>query len=320
MTVAIAQASRPRRTIWHVISLGLMAAALVALALLVARIAGALAAGEFGLAAAPVGAWSIVFAMAIYLAGHGFRILRLGMLIGSWRLGLRAIASFHLMTAAIGLLAPLKLGEIYRVVELGNLTGSFLRAVLVAWWERVFDVAIILAILGLAFATTPIAAHAPFYAVAALAGIFILGTAVTFFVVPDNLRRLSILIIRRYDSPRSVHLLSRLHALREAIQAAPWLVRNKLPSLITLTALVWTCEIVCYVLLFPALSGSVGAALEGLLTFLAAVTRGEILIGVLGAKSGSSLHYFAATQAPLALIGLVAGAAYAAIRWKRDKA
>lgn len=317
MSIATTSAARQRRSFWERASLALMVLALGALIYLVARIALSLSAGEFALAAAPVSGWSIALAALIYMGGHGFRVLRLGLLIGGWRVGLRAIATFHLMTAAVGLTAPLKLGELYRVIELANLAGGLVRAVLIAWWERVFDIAVILLILAIAIAATPAAAHVAFYAVAAFAMAFVLLTAIVFFVAPDNLRRLAVLVIRRYDSPRSVPLLRALHTTREAIQEAPWLVKNKLPSLITLTALIWTCELACFAILFPAMSSSFAAALEGLLSFLSALTLGETLLGVLDGRTGEPLHYFAATQAPLALVGLVAGAAYAAMRWKR---
>lgn len=306
----------PQRTVWERISLVIMIAALGALAYLVGRIVLAWSAGEF--TRTGTGGWSLALAVTIYLAGHGFRILRLGMLIGGWRVGLRVIATFHLMTAAVSFTAPLKLGELYRVVELSNLVGGFMRAVLIAWWERAFDVAFILLILALAFATTPASAHTPFYAIAAAAGMFILATAVAFFVVPDNFRRLSLLIIRRYDSPRSVALLHILHSGRAAIQEAPGLVKNKLPSLITLTALIWACEIACFALIFPSVAGTIGAAAESLLTFLSEITMGETLLSVLTDGTQKSLNYFAGTQVPLAIIGLGAGVVYATMRWRRN--
>ncbi|MFN4184207.1 MAG: hypothetical protein ACK4M6_05425 [Hyphomonas sp.] len=315
MSPASTSSVRLRRSVWERIRLALMVVALAALTYLVAQIIFAMTSGAFSRTSENI--WGIAFAMFIYLGAHGFRILRLGMLIGGWRVGLRTIASFHLMTAAVGYTAPLKLGELYRVIELTSLAGSFVRAVLIVWWERAFDVAVILMILAFAFATTPANAHTPFYAIAAAAGAFMLGTAVAFFVVPDNFRRLSLLIIRRYDSPRSVALLRVLHTARDAIQEAPGLVANKLPSLITLTALIWACEITCFAILLPAVSGSIGAAAEHLMSFLSTITLGETLLSTLDSEKGEALNYFAATQVPLALLGLGAGLVYAAMRWKR---
>ncbi len=317
MSLAAAPAARLRRRLWDRVSLLLTIAALATLIYLVVRIVTALAAGDFALSSAPVGAGGLALAAFVYLSAHGFRILRLGLLIGGWRVGLRAIASFHLMTSAVRYAAPLNVGEVYRVLELSNLVGGLVRAVLIAWWERVFDIAVILTLLLLTFTLQPTEAHEALYGIAAVAGIFILGTVVMFFVAPDNFRRLSLLIIRRYDSPRSVPLLRALHVARAAIQEAPAMVANKLPSLITLTALIWACEVTCFAILFPSFADSFGAAVEHLLAFLSAITEGESLLGVLNGERGEALYYFAGTQAPLALIGLGAGVAYVTMRWKR---
>jgi hypothetical protein len=305
-----------KRTRWDQVRLVLLAAALAVLFFLVAQIAIALTATPF-LQSVSV-TYSVLLALIVYLAAHGFRILRLGMLVGGWRVGLRTIASFHLMTAAVSAIFPLKLGEVYRVVELTSLAGSFVRSVLIVWWERVFDVGAIVVILIFAFATTPAEEHAPFYAIIIAAGAFILMTTVIFFVAPDNFRRLSLLIIRRYDSPRSVGILRVLHAARAAIQDAPALVRKKLPSLITLTALIWVCEVTCFALLLPALTVSISAAAESLISFLSTITLGQTLLTALNEEPADSLLYVAATQVPLAVLGLVAGLAYAARRMKRD--
>ena len=180
-----------------------------------------------------------------------------------------------------------------------------------------FDIAVILLLLLVMFTLQPAGAREPFYGIALVAGMFILGTAIAFFVAPDNFRRLSLLIIRRYDSPRSIPLLRALHIAREAIQAAPALVANKISSLITLTALIWTCEIICFAILFPTFTDSFGVAVEHLLVFLSAITEGETLLSALNGDAHEQLYYFAGTQAPLAMIGLGAGLAYLAMRWKR---
>ncbi len=318
MRPGAASPARTRRSLWERTRLGLLIAALAALVYLVFKIVLVLTTTPV-LQSFPAG-WVVALSLIVYLAAHGFRILRLGMLIGGWRVGLRTIAFFHLMTAGVSAALPLKLGEVYRVVELTSLAGSFTRSVLIVWWERAFDVAVILLILAFAFASTPVSAHAPFYAITMAAGAFILGTAVIFFVAPDNFRRLSLLIIRRYDSPRSVALLHALHTARAAIQEAPSLVHNKLPSLITLTALIWACEIVCFALLLPAANGVIGAAAEHLVSFLSTITLGETLISALNNENNQSLNYVAATQIPLAVIGLGAGLMYAAIRLKRGPA
>lgn len=307
-----------KRTRWDQVRLVLLVAALAMLSFVVAQIVVTLSTTPF-LQSVPI-TYSVLIALIVYLAAHGFRILRLGMLIGGWRVGLRTIASFHLMTAAVSAIFPMKLGEVYRVAELSGLAGSFVRSVLIVWWERVLDVSAIVIILTFAIATTSPDEHAQFYAIIMASGAFILLTTIIFFVAPDNFRRLSLFIIRRHDSPRSVGVLQVLHAARGAIQEAPTLVQNKLPTLITLTALIWVCEMVCFALLIPALSVSVSATAEYLVSFLSTITLGQTLLTALNAEPAESMLYFAATQVPLAVIGLGAGLAYAAQKMKRGAA
>lgn len=278
--------------VWVIASRVLLAGALAALSYLAVRILLAAAAGGFdamGSQAAAPG--NLVLAAIIYLAGHGSRILRLTLLIGGWRVGLRTIVSFHLMTAAVSLAAPLKLGEVYRVAELTNVVGGFARALAIVWWERAFDISVILLILLLALARTSGTIPQEFVAVGALAFGFITLTALTFFVVPDNLRRLSVLIIRRYSSPRTVPALRMIDFIRRTIQEAPRMVRGKVASLVTLTALIWVCEISCFAIVLSGIAPA--TALDSLLNFLSAVTRGETLLGALDWGAATALGHSA---------------------------
>lgn len=306
------------KELWRGASLLLLGAALLTLAYLVAQIVLGVIRGELTIANAVAPS---LFAATLYLLSHAMRILRLSLLIGGWRVGFRSVVTFHLMTSAVALAVPLKLGELYRVAELANLCGSAMKAIMIAWWERVFDVLALLVILMFAFANTPAEAHTAFYGIASLAAAFIIGTALVFFVSPENLRRLSVLIIRRYDHGWSVPLLKGIDAIRRAIKQAPVMVHKKTASLLTLTAIIWTCESACFALVFTAFSESIGAAFEGLLSFLSAITQGETLLAALTTSGGDAglLPYLAVTHAPLAVIGLAAGLVYAAIRLKSSK-
>ena len=114
--------ARSRRSVWERARLGLLVAALAALVAFVFQIVLVLMTTPV-LQSVSIG-WIAAVALIVYLGAHGFRILRLGMLIGGWRVGLRTIAFFHLMTAGVSAALPLKLGEVYRVVELSSLAGS----------------------------------------------------------------------------------------------------------------------------------------------------------------------------------------------------
>jgi hypothetical protein len=258
---------------------------------------------------------ALALAAVAYLTGHVFRLLRLALLIGGWRLGLRDIAAFHMMTAAATLASPFKLGELYRLYELSNLVGGLVRAVVISWWERVFDAVVLLLLLVLVFAS---GAHAgAFRGVALLIGAFVAVTAVTIFVLPDNLRRLSVLIIRRYDSPHTVPLLRLVDLVRRAILEAPRVVQNKVASLLTLSVLTWIAQVACLVIAFPTIHGDWQAAMGALLQFLSALTEGASPLGVLGAAHPPPvMMVLAATQAPLIFVGVGASLIYA---WRRRR-
>jgi hypothetical protein len=265
----------------------------------------------------------LLLAATLYLMAHLFRIMRLALLIGGWRAGLRSISAFHMMTAAASSVAPAKLGEVYRVAQLALLIGNATRAVLIVWWERSFDVCALLIILGLAFLNSSPAQQATLYPVAALAAAFVVVTTIIFFVLPDNLRRLSVLIIRRYNQAFSIRILQAIKTVRDAIQDAPRIIRQKISSLVTLTILIWLCEIACCALVFSQAQNSLGSAMHDLLAFFSQLTQGETLLSALShpldALQNGTLRYILLTQGILIFTGLLATLAYAAI-WRGRRA
>jgi hypothetical protein len=156
-----------------------------------------------------------------------------------------------------------------------------------------------------------------FAGVAILTSAFLILTALIFFVVPDNLRRLSVLIIRRYSFPQTVPILRVLDFARRSILEAPRMVQAKMASLVTLTAFIWLCEVACFAIALPNVTPA--AALDSLLSFLSVVTRGGTLPGMLGAEqevNPSVLAYLTVTQIPLLFAGMVAAFRYTAWRLK----
>ena len=294
-----------------------------ALAYLAGKIASAALGGSLFASIRGVPTATLALAAVIYMFGHLLRSVRLALLIGGWNVGLRLITSFHFMTAGVSLAAPLKLGEIYRVLELSNLVGSLTRAIEIVWLERLMDVMALVVIMAVALNNVSPANFQPFVGVVVLAVVFIAVSALTLFVLPDNLRRTSILIIRRYDHRATLPLLRLLSQVRNAILEAPRIVHGKVGSLAALTVLIWTCEVACFGVLLGALGYNVAAAPDALLRFLSVLTRGQTLVGVLDAPVASGardfLPYLAATQVPLALIGLVAGLAYVIQRVSRRR-
>lgn len=321
MTALVVPATRRRRKVWDTIGKVLVLAAVAVLLYLSVRIALAAIQGRLTIIGQAPAWWALALAAAIYLASHMLRILRLALLVGNWHIGFRRLGSFHLMTAAISLIAPLKLGEVYRVFELSHITGGMVRAVVIVWWERAFDMAAILLLVGIV-AIGSSSAPSDIYAVALLVVAFIMMTAIVVMVLPENLRRLSVFIIRRYDNEHTVPLLRLIDMLRRSIEEAPRVVRLKVASLATLTGLIWASEAACFAIVFPTLSSTVEGVLNALLGFLSSVVLGETLIGDLASGQEAIfakpvLSYLMATQIPLVLIGTLAAGYYAIGRLRR---
>lgn len=262
---------------------------------------------------------TLIAAMLIYLLGHLFRVLRLAMLIGGWRIGFRTAASFHFFTAATSLIFPLKSGEFYRVTEMSNILGSFGNSFIIVLWERIFDVLAVVCLTLLLRSFTPNVASSDFVVLTLVSLGFLAMCAILFFVVPDSLRRLTLLVILRYDSPKSVWWLQQLTHLRRLIAQAPFVVRGKVASLITLTAMAWACEVTSVALSLPRTSASIESALDTLVSYFAALSTGETLFSILDTADSTSvaskfLPHIIATQVPLAIVGLIAGLYYASNR------
>jgi hypothetical protein len=308
------------RQYWTVSFIGLSTVAAIALLYLVLQILLALAGGILHRALQTIPAAAIVFAATAYLLGHMFRSMRLALLIGGWNVGLRLIISFHFMAAGVGLAMPLKLGDLYRIAALSRLIDSFTRSVEIVWWERILDSITLIVIMLAALRNVPGSPWQHFSGVIALSVSFIAISVLVFFVLPDNLRRTSVLIIRRYDRPNTVPFLRMLEKVRRAILEAPRMVRGKMGSLIALTVLIWTCEVFAFAVILYAMGRAIAAAPDSLLKLLSVLVGGQTLVDALNTKAtelGSFLPYLAATQAPLAFLGLLAGSIYAIQRIRR---
>ncbi len=311
MSVAAHAGRRSFWTPWRVASRVMQAAAFLTILYLTARIF--IAVREQGLWASldsgQIG--SLVGAGVVYMAGQGFRVFRLALLVGGWRVGFRDIASFHFMTAAASLAAPFKLGEAYRVLEMTNVAEDGIRGLVVAWWERVFDAVTLFVLLALALAETSTIAPA-YRGVALLIVLFVLATAVVFWVVPQNIHRVSVLIIRRHRRPETVWVLRLLDLVGRTIESAPSVVARKVASLATLTCLIWFCEITSFMLAMGML-GDFDAARDALLGFLSSIVGGATLLtgaAVEGSALRPLLPYLVVTQGSLAFVGLAAGLHY----------
>jgi hypothetical protein len=247
---------------------------------------------------------AVALPVSLYVSSHLVRVMRLAILAGDPTVSLRHIGLVHLMTAAVGVIMPFKLGEAWRVIELGRLLRSMGHALMIVWMERAFDFAVIACIVLMAYAAEPsvLAAIRPLVLAAT---IFVIVTACVFTIFPGGLRTLSLFVLRRYDGTGAVRTLRFLQWLREGIDMGPRIVAGKLAPLLVLTLAIWGLELATYwtVLSEPETIARVAGRLA---TFLSS----ESLSGVLFHADGVSDLYSAIVVATLLAMGVAAGLAW----------
>lgn len=270
-----------------------------------------------GLPAATIG--TILVAGIIYFAAHFLRVARLALIASDARLSLRLLTSVHLFTAGVSLGLPFKLGDIYRAGELAAISGGVIRGVTLVYVERVFDVAMILLLLVVAlFLGSPL--NSGYVPVLLASLLFVSITIAVLVLVPDNLRRISSYIIRRYDQEWTVGALRRMGEVNAIIQGAATMLNGRYASLFAVTLLIWTLEALSFAIIFARLGSDV-EPLPGLLRFLSSITEGETLLNRLAPANlpqlaSAALAYLAATQVPLLFVSIAAGLQLAADRGK----
>lgn len=215
---------------------------------------------------APSALPAAVGSIALYMAAHVVRALRLGVLIDDDRVGVRSMFIAHTFAAGVSLLIPFKLGELYRVIEIDRVirnaseppTGGWqpaARALLMVWIERVLDLVTLAAALVMAIAMRSSGAPglwSGFSPALLLAGAVVLATLAIFFVLPDNIESVKLYIIRRYNAPWTVGLVRTFSAVYDAIGQTPAVLERRGVTLIFLTLIVWALEVAGLSLFLPA--------------------------------------------------------------------
>lgn len=263
----------------------------------------------------------VVFMLAVlvYLAGHFARIARVALIAADTRLSLRRLINLHFFTSAVGLALPFKLGDAYRALELSGHVGGLNRGIVIVAVERVFDVALILLLIAVAFAFG--SALSPDLAPVLGASIaFVAVTGAALLLLPDNLRRVGSYVIRRYDRPWTIRVLRGIANTRTVIGSVSRMLKGRYSSLFSLTLAIWAFELLSLGLTLNA-AGVEGGPIDALLRFLSSITEGATLLDRSGPGDWSwtwapTVMYLAATQIPLAFAGLLAGALLLPSRWR----
>jgi len=232
---------------------------------------------------------------AIYLAAHGLRAVRLAVLAGPL-LGItaRTAGLLHLVTAPLALLAPLKLGELFRLQQLAVTSGQLANSVLVLLLDRMFD-ALFLVPIMVALAV----AHAP--GEIEPATLWLTATAAVLPLVavvlgPGLLAALQDYVVIHHLDPRALRLLPVLDALRRVTEAGALTARRQGLQLALLSVLIWGAELAATWLLARFVAGSTRDA--GLLLT-------DRLVDLWGFLGGSGQDPALAASAAISLLALL---------------
>jgi hypothetical protein len=272
--------------------------------------------------------WRIAGAAVLYLISQALRGLRLAYILSDVSVSLRRLIEVNFVTQAASLGIPYKIGELYRVFELGVLTQHWPRALVAVWIERGADSTVIAIIIAVALSYGT-AGQATVLPLLLLLIVFIVTSLVVFLVVPQNIGRLKHFVIRRYQSMNAVAFLRFADIVDKALSQAPRLLERKYVTLLFVTACIWMAELLALCAIVPRLVREPVQLATALGGFLAGIATGASLAGPLqagpfggiadvGGMSGgaAAAEYRVATAVPLLLFGLAAYGRYIVFRIK----
>lgn len=221
----------------------------------------------------------VASAVVLYVLSHVLRFVRLRVLLIEMRLGFRHLLWTHFETAWVGALLPFRLGELFRVIRLSEVTESWRDGVAAYVVEKFFDGAfllvIVVGVIGLERASGELSLLAVTLAFVAGGALFV------YWSLPGSIGYLASLLLGG-RSQRSLVSLRLLDQIRELYGAVVSKVHQRSLPLFGLTVLIWAIDLSAYGLLVGG--GALGDRLRGFL---------RALEGTLGAVRGERLGAYA---------------------------
>lgn len=216
---------------------------------------------------------AVLPALLLYLTSHGFRLLRTLVVLGDSARAVRLVLLAHLASAPWGLL-PLKVGEIARMLAIGEASEGPGHGLRVVWIERTFDAALLVLAAAAALALLP--GSAPLVLpVLVLSATLLILTLLAVVALPENLATAKLWVMRRYTTDWSLTALRLLDDAGDAVRALRHLVAGRVATLAVLTLAIWSCEVLGLWLLVPRLTDLSEHVLVGMLAVLSDVLRLE---------------------------------------------
>lgn len=204
----------------------------------------------------PAGTQMLVVSLLLYLTSHVVRMARLWLLIGGGRL--RELLRLYWYTTAVSLAVPFKMGELIRILEIGWSTKGPRFGLVVVWVERAFDAALLsLAAIGLAYSSQD--ARPLLLPLIGVLLLFVALSLIFLWVLPENLPRINLHIMRLYSGRRAVRLMRSVAYMKTFAEDARRILKGRMATFAILTLLIWTFELFAIASVmapdFPAITG-----------------------------------------------------------------
>jgi hypothetical protein len=208
--------------------------------------------------------------LAAYLFSHVLRGLRIAVLMGRQDYSLWKLMYLQFYTNAINLIFPFKFGEVYRIVEFNKLIHDKKKLVLTIVTEKTIDLLILFswALLAIVLLGQNIVAlKTVLWVISSL----IAFSLIIFFVLPENIRTVNLVIAKRYNSKWVIRLLAMTTNISHVIANIKHTLRMNASTIVLLTFLIWIFEVMGFTYLLPFLAIKSQIWLLSILVFLSSL-------------------------------------------------
>lgn len=190
----------------------------------------------------------LIFAFFIYNVSHLIRSIRLTILTNLDSVSFREVVKMQYYTNGINLVLPFKLGEIYRIIEFNRILKNGLFSTIVIAAERSGDFFLIFSALLICIISFNIIDT---LFIAFVIGIlFLLAMPIIFFILPENIKSIKILLLKRYNSRGINKLIFFLDSFTVFITKIKSLYWNKIFTIVLLSLVIWSLEVGAIYILF----------------------------------------------------------------------
>ncbi len=199
-----------------------------------------------------IGWWKISLSAFLYLLSHLLRSFRIAILLNMSNLSLKAIIEKQFYTNGVNLIIPFRLGEIYRMYSFNEIVDNYQTSVITILTERALDFFILfiglistifITQVDLASLNTPLV----------IAFIFILSALFIYYVLPENIRSFNLYVAKRYNTRNTIRVLAFTGKFYEIIFELKNIIKQKVTTLLVLTAIIWLFEIAGFLFLINVL-------------------------------------------------------------------